>query len=37
MHIVRMFVLHEIYIKKIYIIEDYGNSVEGTAGYIEVT
>ncbi len=35
MHIIRTFVLHEIYIKK-YIIKDFGNSVEGTAGYIEV-
>ncbi len=31
MHIVRTFVLHEIYI-----IKDFGNSVEVTAGYVEV-
>ncbi len=34
MHIVRTFVLHEIYIK--IIIKDFGNSVEATAGYNEV-
>ncbi len=33
MHIVRTFVLHEIYIKKICIITDFGNSVEVTLKY----
>ncbi len=36
MHIVRTFVLHEIYIFFLIIINDFGNSVKGTAGYIEV-
>ncbi len=36
MHIVRMFVLHEIYLKTKIIIKDFSNSVEVTAGYIEV-
>ncbi len=36
MHIVRTFVLHEIYILKKIIMKDFGNLVEVTAGYIEV-
>ncbi len=36
MHIVRTFVLHEIYIFFLIIIKDFGNSVEVTAGYVDV-